>query len=435
MPDFNPPIITHPFHATITPPPSKSLTNRAVVIASLATGTSVIENALFADDTRVMLDSLSRLGFSIDVSEHGKTIRVRSDGPEVPTSSAELHCENSGTTLRFLTARCALGRGEFRIDGSPRMRERPVAELVTLLKNLGVRVRSTDKHGFPPIVVTAGKLAGGIARFPHAKSSQFLSGALHIAPFARNEVRIDLASPQTSWPYVEMSMRLMDHFGATPELYRDEATGEPRQIIVPQGSYTASEYRVEPDASSASYFMALAAIHNGSSVTIRGLGSQSLQGDVKFASLLKKMGAYVRIEPNSIYVEGTDELTGIEANLIDMPDVAQTAAVVAVLATSDSTLSGLHTLRHKETDRIAALVTELQKLGAEVVSTDDALSIRPPEKPRPARIETYNDHRMAMSFAVAGTRISGLQIAGIDCVRKTYPGFVDDLMRTIGSVR
>jgi 3-phosphoshikimate 1-carboxyvinyltransferase len=429
VPDFHPPIIDRPFRATITTPPSKSLTNRALLLASLARGTSTIENVLIADDTAVMLESLSRLGFSIDFSENDRTVRLTSDGHAIPRPHAELHCANSGTTLRFLTSRCAVGRGSYGLDGDRRMRERPVEELLSLLKNLGVRVRSRDRHGYPPLEVMGGALAGGSARYPSAKSSQFLASAVHIAPFARNEVRIDLESPQTSWPYVEMSMRVMDHFGITSELYRDQATGEPRQIIVPQGEYHASDFRIEPDATSASYFLALAAIHAGSSLTANGIGARSLQGDVKFAGLLKRMGAYVRVESDAIYVEGTDELIGIDANLIDMPDLAPTLAAIAVLATSDTTLRGLHTLRYKETDRITALTQELRKLGAETDATDDEIRIHPPERANPARIETYSDHRMAMSFSILGTRIGGLQIADVQCVAKTYPTFVDDLVR------
>jgi len=223
-------------------------------------------------------------------------------------------------------------------------------------------------------------------------------------------------------------MRLMDQFGVTPELLRDPKTQEPKRVFIPQGHYAATKYHVEPDASNATYFLAAAAIHPGSTVTINGLGKHSLQGDVGFAHVLKRMGAEIKVEANSITVTGTDIFEGIDVNLGPMPDTAQTLAVAALFAKEETTIRGLHTLRVKETDRIAALATELQKLGAEVRIEGDDLTIFPPEKgPRPATIATYDDHRMAMSFALAATKSAGVRIADPSCVNKTYPGFFEDL--------
>ncbi len=415
-----------PFRASITPPGSKSLTNRALVLAALAEGESTLTNVLFADDTIVMLDCLGKLGFELRVDEVAKTVRVSGRGGNLPVKSTDLFCGNSGTTIRFIAAMCALGQGRYVLDGIPRMRQRPIGQLVELLRNLGARANYLGQTGFPPIEILADGLPGGLLKFTAGQSSQFLSALLQVAPYARNEVRIDLEGRQTSWPYVAMTMRLMDEFGQTPHLIRDPM-GHPAQIIIPQGKYASTNYAVEPDASNASYFLAIAAIHPGASVTIEGLGKQSLQGDVGFADLLHQMGADMLFGQDFITVIGTGKLKGIEADMLGMPDMAQTLAVTALFAERPTHLRGLHTLRVKETDRVAALATELTKLGAEVRIDGDDMTITPPREVRPAAIDTYEDHRMAMSFAVAGTRIAGVAIREAECVNKTYPGFFKDL--------
>lgn len=423
--------IRKPFDATVTPPGSKSLTNRALVLAALAKGESVIRNVLVAEDTAVMLDSLRRLGFQIGTSDDNTTVHVRGGGGVIPAERAELHCGNSGTTIRFLTALCCVGRGEYLLDGIERMRQRPIGQLVDLLKNLGGRIEYLESPGTPPLRVAARGLAGGIAKFPSAQSSQYLSAALQVAPLARNEVEIDLDPGQTSWPYVAMTMQLMDEFGIWCELMRDPKTGEPRQINVPRTEIRPTEYTVEPDASGASYFLAATAVNEGSRVKIEGLGKKSLQGDAGFAEILRKMGAFVKVGDDSITIEGTGELEGIDVDLSPMPDMAQTLAVACLFAAGESKLRGLHTLRHKETDRLSALQAELTKLGARVTIEDDTLLIDPPDTVRPAAIDTYNDHRMAMSFAVAATRVNGLTIRNPDCVAKTYPHFFSEFERVI----
>jgi 3-phosphoshikimate 1-carboxyvinyltransferase len=430
MPDLRIEPISKPFVAKITPPGSKSLTNRALVLAALARGTSSLSNVLFADDTVVMLDCLNRLGFDISVDKQAHTATVIGHGGTVPANSAESSCGNSGTTIRFLTALCALGTGRYRLDGIPRMRQRPIGELADLLKNLGVRIEYAGQAGFPPLDVLGDGVPGGIVRFGRSQSSQFLSAVLQIAPYARHEVRVDLEPKQTSWPYVSMTMRLMDEFGLTPELIRTP-NGEPRQIIIPQGGYAATNYAIEPDASNASYFLAAAAIHPGSKMTVEGLGKQSLQGDVGFADVLHQMGAGLVLGRDFITVTGPDRLEGITVDLSVMPDTAQTLAVTALFADGPTTIRGLHTLRVKETDRVTALASELSKLGADISVDGDDLTIHPPEngRLRVAEIDTYDDHRMAMSFALAGTKSAGITIRDMQCVNKTYPEFFNDLER------
>lgn len=421
--------ITAPFDVTITPPGSKSLTNRALVLAALGAGTSRLTNVLLADDTLAMIEGLRRLGFALEVDEESCAVTVAGRGGAVPAASAELQCGNSGTTIRFLTALCGLGRGEYVLDGVARMRQRPIGQLVDLLKNLGVRAEYVLETGFPPVRVAGDGLPGGMAHYGAAQSSQFLSAVVQVCPYARNEVRISLGAPQTSWPYVAMTMQLMDEFGVTPELHRDPKSGEPVEIIIPQGVYRPTRYDVEPDASSASYFLAAAAIHAGSKVTIRGLGKRSLQGDVGFADLLHQMGADLVFGRDFITVMGSGRLTGIEADMSGMPDMAQTLGAVALFAEGPTRMGGLHTLRVKETDRVAALSNELRKLGAEVTIDGDVMSIEPPRQIAPATLDTYEDHRMAMSLAVVGTNAAGITLRGAECVSKTYPGFFGDMER------
>ena len=419
--------ITGPINATLTPPGSKSLTNRALVLSALAEGECELSNVLFADDTLVMLECLGKLGFDVNIERPALRVTVGGMGGKIPRDRAELFCGNSGTTIRFLTALCALGRGHYNLDGIPRMRQRPIGQLVDLLKNLGGRLEYVMEPGFPPVNVIADGLPGGLIKFGGAQSSQFLSAVLQVAPYARHEVRVDLEGKQPSWPYVAMTMRLMDQFGSTPHLIRDTLTGEPKQIIIPQDPYVATDYAIEPDASNAAYFLAVAAIHPGSHVTVKNLGKHSLQGDVGFVEVLERMGAGANVQKDSITVTGAETLEGLEIDLSSMPDQAQTLAVVALFADGPTTIRGLHTLRVKETDRIAALATELRKLGADVEVEGDDLTIQPPDRIRPAQIDTYDDHRMAMSFAMAGTRSAGVVIKDAECVNKTYPNYFRDL--------
>ena len=424
--------IRKPFSLTLTPPGSKSLTNRALVCAALAGGESTLSNVLFADDTEAMLNNLGALGFELAIDRAAKTVAVKGQSGEIAARQAELFCKNSGTTIRFLSALCALGKGRYVLDGNERMRQRPIGPLMDMLKNLGVRWRYVMSEGYPPIEILADGLPGGFVRYGSESSSQFLSAILLASPYARNELEVDLDGPQTSWPYIAMTMQLMDEFGVTAELYRDPDTGEPKKIHIPRHRYQPTQYAIEPDASNASYFLAAAALHPGSKITVERLGKKSLQGDVGFADILHQMGAGMVFGKDFITIMGAENLTGLDVNLVDMPDTAQTLAVVALFAEGPTTIRGLHTLRVKETDRIAALATELAKFEADVEVEDDAITINPPEKVRHANVDTYDDHRMAMSFALAGTKVSGVRINDIECVNKTYPDFFADLAQLNG---
>jgi len=433
MSDLLIPVITRPFTSAITPPGSKSLTNRAMVLAALAAGPCTLRNVLFADDTEVMIDCLVRLGFAVTVDRATHTVSVAGQGGRIPAEAAELYCGNSGTTIRFVSAMVSVGRGRYLLDGNPRMRQRPIRGLIDILKNLGVRVAYPIAEGFPPVEIIAESLPGGLLTYGSEQSSQYLSAVLMAAPYARFETHVDLIGQQTSWPYVAMTLQLMDVFGHTPELERDD-WGNPKQIIIPQGQYAPTDYNVEPDASNASYFLAAAAIHPGATVTIQGLGASSLQGDIGFAHVLEGMGAFLIFAKDSIEITGMDELKGIEVDLLSMPDMAQTLAVVSLFAKGQTIIRGLHTLKVKETDRIQALATELRKLGAEIDAGEDYLAITPPDKITPAEIDTYDDHRMAMSFAIAGTRAQGVLIKDIECTNKTYPNYFADLAKVVSPV-
>lgn len=413
-----------PVCGTVRPPGSKSITNRALVCAALAEGTSVLTGALDSEDTRVMLYALERLGVEVEPDWSQARIRVRGCAGRFPAAHAELDVANSGTTMRFLTAMVALGQGRFRIDGTPRMRERPIEDLLVALRQLGVTARSEPGTGCPPVVVEAQGLRGGRAEIAAAISSQFLSGLLMAAPYADHPVEIAVVGPLVSQPYVRMTLAVMEAFGVRVET-------QDNRFLVPQGRYRGRQYAIEPDASAASYFWAAAAI-TGGRVTVEGLGPSSLQGDVAFCDLLARMGCQVEAAAEGLSVIG-GPLRGIEADMNSISDTVQTLSVVALFADGPTTISNVAHIRHKETDRIGDLATELRKLGATVEERADGLRIVPAAL-RGAEVDTYDDHRMAMSLALAGLRVPGVVIRNPGCTAKTYPAFFADLakLRTTG---
>ena len=410
-----------PVRATVRPPGSKSITNRALVCAALAEGDSTLAGALASEDTRVMIDALNLLGVAVAHDRDAATLRVVGCGGRLPCQEADLFVGNSGTTVRFLTAMLTLGYGTFRLDGTPRMRQRPIADLLAALRQLGGDAVSETQSGCPPVVVRSGGLAGGRATVAGDISSQFLSGILMAAPYARQPVELAVSTELVSKPYVEMTLAVMAAFGV-------EVVVEGfRRFVVPAGkTYLGRHYEIEPDASAASYFFAAAAV-TGGAVTVRGLSRQSLQGDVAFCDCLARMGCRVRYDAESITVAGRP-LRGIDVDMNAVSDTVQTLAVVALFADGPTTIRGVAHIRHKETDRLAAVAAELRKLGAEVEERHDGLRIVPGPR-RGAAIDTYDDHRMAMSFAIAGLMQPGVVIRDPDCTAKTYPGFFDDLAR------
>ena len=438
-----------PIYGSIRPPGSKSLTNRALVCAALAEGESVLIGALDSEDTRVMIEALRQLGILVEhddkslIRPHpnplraptgtmrsmvgwsgegtvGRTIRVIGCNGRPPAKEANLFAANSGTTIRFLTALVALGRGRFRLDGSPRMRERPIQDLLDALGQLGATAYSELQNGCPPVVVEATGLRGGRAEIAGDISSQFLSGLLMATPCADNPVELVLRGRMVSKPYVAMTTAVMSAFGVSV----DTQSG---WFLVPvdQG-YHGREYEIEPDASAASYFFAASAI-TGGKITVEGLSRRSLQGDVAFCDCLEKMGCTVQYGENVITVCG-EKLRGIEVDMNAISDTVQTLAAVALFAEGPTTITGVAHIRHKETDRIHALANELRKIGANVEERPDGLRITPGVL-RAAKIETYNDHRMAMSLSLVGLAVPGIIILDPECTVKTYPDFFGDITR------
>jgi 3-phosphoshikimate 1-carboxyvinyltransferase len=463
-----------PLRASIRPPGSKSITNRALVCAALADGPSTLTGALASDDTRVMIEGLRQLGIAVAEGPAEAMIQVSGCGGRLGAASADLWVGNSGTTLRFLTALVALGHGTFRLDGNQRMRERPVQDLLDALGQLGVEARSEQQTGCPPVVIRAAGLRGGRAEVAGSVSSQYLSGLLMAAPYAQEPVELAIRGELVSGPYVTMTLGVMAAFGVevrhlppvsgipgltpgahfvppltpgahfvppltpgahfvppltpgahfVPPLTRGARFVPPSVLLIPAGCYRGCRYAIEPDASAASYFFAAAAIAGGS-VTVEGLTRQSIQGDVAFCDCLQKMGCLVEEGTNSITVTGRP-LLGIQADMNAISDTVQTLAAVALFARGPTTITHVGHIRHKETDRLHALATELRKFGPEVEERADGLRI----VPRPlhgAEVDTYDDHRMAMSLALVGLAVAGVIIRDPNCTAKTYPGFFKDL--------
>ena len=391
----------------------------------MADGASALTGALDSEDTQVMVQALRQLGIAVEHNPAARTMRVVGCAGRPPAAKAELFVANSGTTIRFLTALVALGHGEFRLDGTARMRQRPIADLLEALRGLGVEVRSEHDNGCPPVLVAARGLPGGVAEVAGNISSQFLSGLLLAASGATTPLDLRVRGELVSKPYVTMTLAVMNAFGVEVQTERLA-----RFVVPTDRPYRARRYAIEPDASAASYFFAAAAATHGC-VSVEGLSRDSLQGDVAFCECLAQMGCQVEYGPDSITVRGR-RLHGIDVDMNAISDTVQTLSAVAVLAEGPTTIRNVGHIRHKETDRLGALVTELRKLGATVEEQPDGLRIVPGPL-RPAEIDTYDDHRMAMSLAIVGLASPGVVIRDPGCTAKTYPEFFEDLARLSGA--
>ena len=414
--------VAKPVCGTIRPPGSKSITNRAMILAALADGPTTLTGMLDSQDTQVMVESLRRLGFSVHQDHDENLCTVNGLAGRIRAARADLWLENSGTSIRFLTSLCALGKGEYRLDGIERMRQRPIGDLVRALRSLGTCIRFVrDESDCPPIVVDgiAGQLTGGTTTIQGDISSQFLSSLLMAAPACAEPVHVRVQGELVSRPYVTMTLQMMQAFGS--DVRYPEDLSEFR--IQPQ-PYRAGTYDIEPDASAASYFFGVAAVTQGT-VTVTGLSKNALQGDVRFAAALEQMGCEVFWGDDRITVTGRP-LHGIDIDMNAISDTAQTLSAVAVFASSPTRIRNVGHMRHKETDRIAAVVTELRRAGIRAEEHDDGLTVYPGQ-PQPAEIHTYDDHRMAMSFSLLGLKASGIRILDPGCTVKTYPKYFDDL--------
>lgn len=410
------------FSGTVRLPGSKSLSNRALLIAALAEGETRLHHLLESDDVLHMRNALRALGVGVELSEDGTEAVVRGAGGPFRAAAADLFLGNAGTAMRPLTAALCLGQGEFRLHGEPRMAERPIKDLAESLQNLGARISYEQNEGFPPLRIVANGLRGGRVTIRGNVSSQFLTALLMAGPYCQEPLHIVMDGELISKPYIRITLAEMKRFGI--EVENLDFT----EFRVPQGIYQApGDLEVEGDASAASYFLAGAAIAGGP-VRVLGAGSDSVQGDVRFVEVLRQMGAVVRMGPDWMECE-RGELHGVDLDLNHIPDAAMTVAPLALFAQGTTRIRNIGSWRVKETDRIAAMACELRKLGATVEEGADFLSITPPERLLPAEIATYEDHRMAMCFSLVA--LGGGQVTLLDpaCVRKTFPGYFGEFSR------
>ena len=404
---------------TLPVPGSKSITNRALLLAALADGSSMLHGWLDADDTRHMRACLASLG--VDVVEHNDALVVAGAGGRFTNADTpDLFVGTAGTVARFLLAALAGSNVGAHMDGTARMRERPMAMLIDGLREMGATLECTENEGFVPVRVERGdRLRGGEVRLSRPASSQFVSGLVIAATLAKGPSQIVLEQGTPARPYVDMTLRVLESFGGAARWDDDTLHVEPNTL-------RGCDYVIEADASAASYPLTLAAIHGGRAKV--SLGHGSMQGDAGFAGVLERMGARVEQTEDTTTVEGTGTLRGGAFDLTDMPDMTLTLAVAALFAEGPTEIRGVDILRHHESDRLAVAATELRKLGAEVDEFDDGLRIVPPRGARPETVEidTYDDHRVAMAFAMAG----GVAIRDPGCVGKTYPEYFNHLRQT-----
>jgi 3-phosphoshikimate 1-carboxyvinyltransferase len=411
--------ITHSLSATVRVPGSKSLTNRALLIASLANGTTRLTNALFSDDSCYFAKALQTLGFDVQLDEANREMTATGLGGKIPAKHAELFVGNAGTAARFLSAFLTLGRGQYIVDGDSRMRERPVQDLIEALNQLGVAVAATN--GCPPVEIFAKGLSGGKTKIAGNISSQFLSALLMIAPYANSPIEVEVTTELNSKPYVDMTISIMQDFGVQVERQDYE-----RFLIHPTFYLPITNYRIESDASAASYFFAAPAICGGT-VRVENISRTSKQGDIAFLDILQQMGCRIEEGNNFIEVTSTQRINGIEADMREIPDTAQTLATIAPFATSPTRIRGIASARVKETDRVHATCAELARLGVRVEEHEDGMTIYPCDNIQAAMIRTYHDHRMAMAFSLIGLRVPGITIENPSCVSKTFPTFFEVL--------
>jgi len=419
----------------VTLPGSKSLSNRCLLLAALSKGKTRVENLLESDDIRYMLEALDQMKVPVERDSDditAVTVTGQSGPIDAPSADVcELFLGNAGTAMRPLAAALCMGKGKFVLDGVPRMRERPIADLVDGLVQLGADVQCVKETGCPPVTINSNGMSGGKASISGKMSSQFLSSLLMASPTATGDVTISIKDELISAPYVALTIGLMKKFGVNVEVI-GEMSGTPSFYIKESETYTSPEtILVEGDASSASYFLAGATI-TGGTVTVRGCGSESVQGDVAFANVMEQMGATVTWAPESITItrDPNTRLKGVDVDCGEIPDAAMTLAVAALFAEGPTTIRNVYSWRLKETERMKAIVAECTKLGATVEEYRDYCVIHPPKDNKlndNVLIETYDDHRMAMAFSLAACGGVNVEIHDPGCTAKTFPTYFDVL--------
>lgn len=397
-------------NARVNVPGSKSITNRALICASLAKGESLLRNASDSNDTALMINGLNQFG--VLVRHTNSELKVEGTEGKLYAPKFPIPVGNAGTTLRFMLSLAALAQGKTIFEGSERMAERPIDDLVNSLSNLGVKAEVHQAR----YIVEGPSLQGGTAKLSAAKSSQFLSSLLMVAPYAQRDIIVEVEGTPSSFSYVEMTLAIMKQFGIhlptnTSNVFTIEAGRR----------YAPSSFDVEADASAASYFFAAAAICGGE-VFVEGVKGSSMQGDSKFLNVLHEMGCEIFEEVNGVRVKRIGDLKGIEIDMNSMPDVVPTLAVAALFASTPTRIRNVGHLRHKESDRLQALESELGKLGGTVSVSDETLEIQP-SRLHGAQLDTHDDHRLAMSFALTGLKVPGIGVENPDCVKKSFPRF------------
>ena len=413
------PVITAPVNCTVAVPGSKSIANRALVCAALAGGGTELSNVPDGDDSTAMIHGLRALGVDIVGSDNG-TLRFESALDLSSERFVRVDARLAGTTSRFLTALCALRAGGAVIDGAAALRGRPMLDLHDALERLGAHVNPLGDRGHLPVEVSLGGLRGGEIDIPGAVSSQFTTALLLVAPYLQGGLTLVVSGDRVSNSYIEMTVAVMREFGARIECVENEAG---LRVVVFEGAYVPRYYAIEPDASSASYPLAIAAV-SGGAVTIDGLGQTSLQGDAQFARVLELMGCEVEVGLDSVTVRRdlAKPLRGIDINMVDMSDLVPTLAVVALFAGDVTRIRGVGFIRRKESDRLGDLAAELRLCGAGIVEVEDGLIIEPAPLVG-AHLGTHHDHRLAMSFAVLAGRVSGISLDDPSVVSKSWPGY------------
>ncbi len=423
---------TGPVSGNVTVPGSKSITNRALILAALSDSEITLKNALFSEDTEIMIAALRQLGFTINTDESLSQIHVKGEGGKIPVKQAELYVGNSGTSARFLTALCSLGEGgRYHIDGVEQMRKRPIKGLVDALESIGAKISSVD--GFFPLTIESNGLTGGSITIDAAQSSQMVSALLMVLPQAKEEVLLKLKDPSLRRSYIDITLRMMDQFGQP--ISPNTSNGDSYRISC-GGPYhhTTPDYTVEPDASAASYFLALPAVVGGE-ITIRNLSMTSLQGDIGFTQMMSLIGCQITESKEGLtsHIPTSDlPAQGIDQNFYRITDTFLTLAAISPLLKSETHITGISHTRHQETDRVAAMAKELIRAGQSIIEEEDALTITPAPL-QSAEIKTYRDHRVAMSFGILGCHnlrndgSSWLSIKDPFCCAKTFPTFFETL--------
>ena len=408
-------------------PGSKSISNRVLLLSSLARGKTLIKNLLSSDDTAVMIIALKKLGIKIHENKELQQCFVEGSVNSFPTKSADLYIGNSGTTIRPLTAALAFNNGDYKLHGTNRMHQRPIKDLVDSLNQMGAKIEYLNQHGYPPIKINKASTNTNKANIKSNISSQFLTSLILSSTIFSKDKNFEICVDGNliSKPYVDITLKLMKLFEVNVSEKKDNIFQVPSKQLL----RNPNEINIEGDASSASYFLAAGAI-GGKVIRVNGIGSKSIQGDIQFIKILEKMGANIKIGDNFIEVFSDKPLKSINQDLNHIPDAAMTIAILALYAEGTSTLKNIGSWRVKETDRLAAMSNELKKLGAKVIQGEDFLQINPPLIIKSASIDTYDDHRIAMCFSLAS--LNGLNKKGAnitindsDCVSKTFPNYFD----------